>query len=882
MKRPTPPPVELRDLIAVCLELYESRGAGAVDAVLREHPDSADIVRERLDFLGRAGLIGRTAEESLPERVGDYRVIGVLGRGGMGVVYEAEQAQPRRRVALKVLRSWPGEQALGRFRHEAELLARLQHPGIAAVHEAGTAVVGGVTVPFFAMELVRGRSLDAYAAEEGLDTRARAALVAKVADAVHHAHQKGVVHRDLKPANVIVDERGEPRVLDFGVARAIDPDLKFETLWTEVGQLVGTLAYMSPEQAAGDPDQVDSRTDVYALGAVAFQLFSGRLPHEVDGRPVLEVLQAIRDEEPPRLGELDRSLRGDLETIVATALALDKERRYPSADALAADLRRYLRHEPITARPATAVYQLTRLARRHRALVGASAAVLVALVLGLAGTLVGFLRAAEQRDEAERRFRLSNVVSSFHTRMFATADPSGAGIRVEDLLRRAAAMVGPPGEDPLETAVVQLAIGEAFAGIGAYSEAETFLALALQTFERELGPADLQSLAARTRWVTFLTDVGRLDEAEAALDGLVEAAALAHGAGHDTTLDARLAHASLSLQRGRPEEAAKVCADVLSAPGGDAFRGKAKGFLAAALVRQGDHAAAAEAARDAYEWSVAELGPRHLGTLRALQNLGLVLLEAGRTDEGGALLEELLAVLRDVLGDAHPDTLRAMVTLFPLYYARMENERGEALLREVLERGSRDLPPSHPTLQVARGHLAVALIGLDRPAEAEELLRRTLEVEGKEPGGSDTLMTLSNLGLAVRKQGRMEEAAELYHRVLEGTRRTHGDRHGATVLACLNLGQLYRQRGAHGKADPYLAEAARTATETFDERDYRTAFIVSRYALNLGELGRFEEAEAALARAESFAVRQDEGHPVRGLVREAREEVEARVREGDR
>ena len=336
-----------------------------------------------------------------PRRIGHYRVVRVVGSGGMGTVYEAEQDSPRRTVALKVLR--PGLASpllLKRFAQEAEVLGLLHHPGIAQVHEAGIADDGQ---PFFAMEFVRGPRLDEYARLRGLDTAARLDLVARLCDAVQHAHEQGVVHRDLKPANVLVEESGQPKVLDFGIARAAGADPRASTAHTETGQLLGTLGYMSPEQVAGSPSTVDSRSDVYALGVILFELLAGRLPYDLDRLPLPEVARVIGEREPSRLGSLNGLFRGEIETIVARALEKDKGRRYASSAELAADLRRHLAHEPILARPASALYQLRKFARRHRALVGGAAGVFVALVAGLVGTTWFALGEAEQRRQAEAK-----------------------------------------------------------------------------------------------------------------------------------------------------------------------------------------------------------------------------------------------------------------------------------------------------------------------------------------------------------------------------------------------------------------------------------------------------------------------------------------------
>jgi tetratricopeptide (TPR) repeat protein/predicted Ser/Thr protein kinase len=348
------------------------------------------------------------AGPALPPQVGRYRVLRLLGEGGMGAVYEAEQDSPRRPVALKVIRpGLVGPAALRRFAREAQILGLLHHPGIAAIYEAGLAEDGQ---PFFAMELVRGVPLDEYAGRHGLDDAARLGLLARVCDAVQHAHEHGVVHRDLKPSNVLVDETGQPKVLDFGVARGLDDALRATTAHTRTGQIVGTPSYMSPEQVAADPD-LDRRSDVYTLGVILYELLAGRPPYPLEGLPLAEAVRVIREREPARLGALDRRLRGDVETIVAKALEKDRERRYPSAGELAADIRRHLNNEPILARPPSALYQLGKFARRHKALVGTTAAFLGLLLGGGAVTAWQAVRLARaDRDQAVQQARRSQGV----------------------------------------------------------------------------------------------------------------------------------------------------------------------------------------------------------------------------------------------------------------------------------------------------------------------------------------------------------------------------------------------------------------------------------------------------------------------------------------
>lgn len=341
----------------------------------------------------------------LPSYLGRYRLIRLLGEGGMGTVYEAEQDSPRRTVALKVIRPGLASSALRtRFDHESQILGRLHHPGIAQVYEAGMAE----GQPFFAMEFVRGLPLDEYARLRARSLPSRLELLARVCDAVQHAHDQGVIHRDLKPANILVDDAGQPKVLDFGVARATDGDLRTGAGLTQSGQLLGTLAYMSPEQVTADPDAIDHRADVYALGVILFELAAQRLPYQLENRSLAESARLILEEDAPRLGSLNPELRGDVETIVAKAMEKDRTRRYPSAAYLATDLRRWVAHEPIQARPTSALYHFRKFARRHRGLVGGLVATGMALVLGLIVTLLFAVGEARQRDQAEQNARTAN------------------------------------------------------------------------------------------------------------------------------------------------------------------------------------------------------------------------------------------------------------------------------------------------------------------------------------------------------------------------------------------------------------------------------------------------------------------------------------------
>ena len=349
-----------------------------------------------------------TGAKAHPKAIGRYRILRMIGEGGMGVVYEAEQEHPRRIVALKIIKpSVASAETISRFEHEAHALGKLQHPGIAQIYEAGTADTGFGPQPYFAMELIRGLTPREYVAQHNLSVRERLELVAKIAEAVHHAHQRGLIHRDLKPNNILVDDTGQPKVLDFGVARAVDDEAQ-HTHNTDPGQLVGTLAYMSPEQVLADANEIDTRTDVYALGVLLYELLTGRLPYNTN-RKLHEVLAAIRQEDPTMLGTLDRVYKGDVETIAAKALEKEKSRRYASAAELAADIRRYLTDQPITARPPTATYQLIKFARRNRTLVAGVTGVFTVLVCGVTVSSWQAVRARRAEHEALAQLDRANA-----------------------------------------------------------------------------------------------------------------------------------------------------------------------------------------------------------------------------------------------------------------------------------------------------------------------------------------------------------------------------------------------------------------------------------------------------------------------------------------
>jgi non-specific serine/threonine protein kinase/serine/threonine-protein kinase len=552
-----------------------------------------------------------------PAVIARYRIVRLIGEGGMGSVYEAEQENPRRTVALKVIKPGIASAALlRRFEQEAEALGRLQHAGIAQIYEAGTADTGFGPQPYFAMELIRGVSLKEYVRQLHLSTRQRVELMAKICDAVQHAHQKGLIHRDLKPGNILVDETGQPKIVDFGVARITDKDAQ-ATSNTDAGQLIGTLAYMSPEQVLADPLELDTRSDVYTLGVILYEMLAGRLPYQI-GNKLHEALNAIREVDPHTLSSVDGAYRGDLETIAAKALEKDKSRRYNSAAELGADLRRYLTDEPIVARPPSLTYQVTKFARRHTAVVAGACAVFIVLVAGIVVSTILATKAnrealrakvAEQntaqtlnraiaaeklasgerdraklaeaqadrerdlarqerdntqteRDRAETESAVATAVTNFLRNLLfeqATAsvapgaDPDGA-MRLA-LTRAAAKIEGKYPRQPLAEAAVREEIAKSFMGLAATDEAVLHLERALELRRRALGPDDLGTAATMRMLVPLYVNQDEPSDAEHLVTDLYRIRRAKLGEKHLDTLEAMVNVAFVYRAQNRLDEA---------------------------------------------------------------------------------------------------------------------------------------------------------------------------------------------------------------------------------------------------------------------------------------------------------------------------------------
>ncbi|MEZ5967031.1 MAG: serine/threonine-protein kinase [Planctomycetota bacterium] len=850
-------PDPLQSLLAACVDRWETHGPAALEDLCARHPDHADALRQRIAALRELGLLTIGEHDALPERIGSYRVVRLLGRGGMGVVFEAVQEQPRRQVAVKVLRGGLGNAALrARFTHEALLLARLQHPGIAQIYEAGSTTMGGETLPFFAMELVRGQPITDFARARGLDVRARLELMAGVCDSVQHAHQKGVIHRDLKPTNILVDDDGRPKLLDFGVARAMEDDLR-ATLQTSRGQIVGTLAYMSPEQAAAEPDAVDTRSDVYSLGVVAHELLSGGLPYDLGDRRLADALRVVLEQPPVRLGRVDAKLAGDIETIVLMALAKDKDRRYPSAEAMASDLRRWLRDEPIGARAPTAWYTLRKFARRNRALMVSAVLLALALALGLAGTLYGMLRAQGAQAESERRWRHAEAAADFQRRMLAAGQPfaDGRDARVVDVIARAARELdGAYPEQPEVEATLRLTIGDAFGTLGLDREARTQLVRAVELLRRELGEAAPETQTATAHLAMAMLGGGDTEAVRAELARYAQRPRPPAGrAAIDADRELRTAEARLLRVQGKLAEALAVeralFDEVRREQGASSDlavdAGKA---LASSLRLSGRSDEALDLLHDLLAATVERYGERHGRTVSMQVNLAVTLQASGRIAESRELAERLSPIACDVLGPEQPETLAALSTAATAAMALGEPAAAETAYRQMLPVVVAKYGATSQLAVVVKNNLSSALRDQNKLAEAEAILRplHALLVDARGPEHYETLTVLHGLATVLKSAKRYEEALPLMQEVLAARTKTLGPTHQSTLTSMRNLALLDAETDRLAEAEALLREAATRAAPALGPDHFLVGDLKSCWGSVLVKLGRFVEAERPL------------------------------------
>jgi len=640
---------------------------------------------------GLSDLIADVPDEAAPERIGSFTIIREIGRGGMGVVYEAQQDYPRRRVALKLIRpELVRTSLLRRFVREAATLALLQHDGIARLYEAGFSDMQR-RQPYICMELIEGSTISAYCASTSAKTRDILTLVALVCDAVDHAHRKGVVHRDLKPGNIFVTKEGLPKVLDFGVSRLTESDGQDYTA-TAPGHLIGTVGYMSPEQFGDDPAQVDQRSDVYALGVILYELLAGRPPLDFTRASITHAAAAIREQDAAPLGRVKPELRGDIEAIAGKALERSPASRYQSAADLAADIRRHLTNEPVLARAQTTWYQAQKFARRHRGLTVGLAAAMLALTVGIVGTTWQAIRATRNLEVAKEQELRATESANLMRKIIQAAAPEnaqGSEPTVRQMLLKA--------EDELRanTTIHPVVAGDThrmltltFAAMGDYERSARHAKDAMDLHAKSLGPEDRVTLA----------DANLLAHALARLGRTAEAIEIAERA------------LAIGIARYPMEHSTIRTASVLS--------------LIYSESVPPNHERAFQMQKNAYEWSLATLGPENAMTILAESDMGLAYVNAGQKDEAIPLLRSALEKRRRLRGEKHPDTLLALSNLAFALDGTGDPKEELALHQKMVESARTILGPTHPRTFEFELNFALVLYRNKDLAAATDVMRK--------------------------------------------------------------------------------------------------------------------------------------------------------------
>ncbi|MEM7228753.1 MAG: serine/threonine-protein kinase [Planctomycetota bacterium] len=726
-------------------------------------------------------------DEYQPDQIGQYTIERVLASGGMGTVYVATQEQPRRTVALKVMK--PGivsPSTLRRFDYEVEILGRLRHPNIAQVYEAGTHDDGRGGMPYFVMEFVpNALTLNAYAESHQLSTNDRLRLFLDICDAIHHGHQKGVIHRDLKPGNILIDANGTPKIIDFGVARATDSDMQGATMQTEVGQLVGTVQYMSPEQVEADPSKIDTRSDVYALGVVLHEFLTGRLPYDLSSMPIYEATRVIRETDVQRVGTAHPEFKGDVETIILHALEKEPERRYQSANALRNDIERYLNDEPISARPPSTVYAFQKFYRRNRTFVAVVAMCAVGLVV-LTGASIGFgVAAMNAKSVAENAQGIAEkktttaerTVDYFVRGVVASVDArdgkGGPDYTVLEMLDDIEAEIeNDLGGEPEVAAAVRGGLGFAWKEASDFSAAEAQLIKSIELFRSVSDePSALLAEALNNLGAVYWFQ-SRFSEARAVLGEALVMRQQVFGDAHEKTAETIEFLAACDMKEKDYRAALDQYRESLRISraywdGDNEYTARTMNNMAMCLLRMEQYEDASMWLERATRLVRAARGDRHVDVAGGLSNHASCLMKLNRMNEAEPMLIEALSIKREVYSDVHHSVATTLSHLAQLNVAKGAIDQANTYQREALHILATVFEsPSHP-----RTKRAVEALAYMSPAEApkseaqiwSELAERHLEAKPNAFGwsvGALQLAAQAHLGLEEyeQAQARLDDA----------------------------------------------------------------------------------------------------------------------------
>ena len=766
--------------------------------------------------------------------IGPYRLMQLLGTGGMGEVWRAEQTEPfHRTVALKLIKAGMDTKAVvARFDSERQALALMEHPNIAKVYDAGETPEGR---PYFVMEYVPGIPITDYCDRHCLTIKERLELLMRVCEGVQHAHQKAIIHRDLKPSNVLVqelDQKAVPKIIDFGLAKATGPRLTEMTMFTEIGAMVGTPAYMSPEQADRNERNIDTRTDVYALGVIIYELLVGALPF---GVPELReagldaMLQKIRQQEPTRpsikvkssgdsskdaatkRGEepqtLVRHLRGELDWITMKALEKDRARRYGSPSELAADLQRHMQNQPVLAGPPSATYRAGKFIRRHRFGVAVATGAVLLLLAFTTTTALQARRIARERDRANR-------ITDFMVGMFKVSDPNearGNQVTAREILDRASKEIttGLSSDAEVQSDLMQT-MARTYVNLGLFSLAHGLAQTSLENRKRMFGPENRKTLESMTQLGWILDREGRDNEADTLTRQALAIEKRVLGPEDPLTLD--------SMDN-----------------------------LAVILEKQGGYKEEEALQRDLVAIRTRRLGAENVSTIRSMANLATAVRLLGRTAEAEQMYRNTLEIEQRVLGQEHPQTIATMHNYGNLLDEQGHYAEAEKLYRETLAIETRVLGPDHPDTADTMITLGNALAyGPGRTAEAEAFYRKALAIQQRVlgPDHPDTIRALEGLANVLSTEGHYAEAEKLHRQILAVRLRTLAPEHTDVLLAKYNLADVLFREGRFAEAEKWFREALEAQTRVLGPENPDTLASQASLARVLISEGHYREAES--------------------------------------
>lgn len=865
-----------------------------VERLLQAQENIGEFLNHPIAAVSRETLLLTTSKfagvEKPSDKIGRYKLLQLIGVGGFGDVWMAEQEEPiRRRVALKVIKlGMDSKEVVARFEAERQALAMMDHPSVAKVFDGGLAESGR---PYFVMELVHGESITKYCNEHRLSTSERLELFTQVCQAVQHAHQKGIIHRDLKPSNILVTEldgKAVPKVIDFGVAKATEARLTEKTVFTRLGQMVGTPEYMSPEQASQGGLDIDTRTDVYSLGVVLYELLTGRTPF--DAKKLREaaydvIVKTIREDEPPKPStklstlspeelnatahqrrvepaKLNRLVRGDLDWIVLKALEKERARRYETASAFAQDIQHHLRFEPVIAAAPKPLYKFRKFARRNKV------ALAIATAFG-ALLVIGTIFSTWQAVRATRADSKSRQVAQFLKEMLNGVRPSIALGRDKTMLReildKTAERVGKELKNQPEVeAELRSTIGAVYWEIGDYAKAERMHREALEIRKKLFGFEHPDTAASLNNLGLALFDEAKLTEAEAVLRQAVAVRKRVLGKDHPDVAwslrnlalvrwkqgnlaDAESLHRqSLEIKKRRfGEENSDVAASLND--------------LANILMEQGKLAEAEAAHREALGISKTLLGDEHPHVAVSLNNLAIVLDDEGKFAEAEAAYRAVLAISRKVLGNDHPDIANTLNGLALVLRSQGKFAEAESTHREALALQRKVLGHEHPDVAASLNNLGLALRDEGKLSEAETLLGESLAMKKKFLGDEhpSVASSLNSLGSVLELRDQLPEAESKYREALAMRKKLLGNENPRVAQSLADLAAILHKEGKPMEVEG-LARESLLIFERKAPTDWETFSVRCLMGRELLRQGRYSEAEPLLLSGyQGMAARQN-------------------------